>query len=151
MRRLRGFTLIEVMITLVIVSILAGLAVASYQSYVRESNRSGAWSLLLQIQSGEEKYFLQNGTYTANLTAAPTAGGLGLNLNLSGGALYTPDGNYSLSIATVACAGGGGGLCSYTATATAANTQLNDTAACQVFTVNSIGLRTPADSTGCWR
>ena len=147
MRRMHGFTLIEVMITLVIVAILATLAMASYQRYVRESNRSGAWSVLLQIQSGEEKFFLQNGTYTANLTA----GGLGLNLNLSGGSLYTPDGNYSVTIATVACAGGGGGLCSYTATATAANTQLTDTAACQVFTVNSLGQRTPNDTTGCWR
>lgn len=151
MKRVRGFTLIEVMITLVIVAILAGLAVASYQTYVRESNRSEAWSLLLQIQSGEEKYFLQNSTYTADLTDPPTAGGLGLNLNLSGGSLYTPDGNYSLTIATVACAGGGGGLCSYTATASAANAQLKDTAACQVFTVNSLGQRTPVDTTGCWR
>jgi type IV pilus assembly protein PilE len=151
MRQLRGFTLIEVMITLVIVAILGGLAIASYQGYVRESNRSVAWSMLLQIQSGEEKYFLQNGTYTADLTDAPTAGGLGLVLNLSGGTLYTPDGNYSLAIATVACAGGGGGLCSYTATANAANAQLKDTAACQTFTITSLGQRTPADSTGCWR
>ena len=151
MTRMRGFTLIELMITLVVVAILAGLAVASYQGYVRESNRSVAWGLLLQIQSGEEKYFLQNSTYTANLTAAPTAGGLGLALNLSGGTLYTPDGNYSLAIATVACAGGGGGLCSYTATATAANAQLKDTAACQVYTINSVGQRTPVDTTGCWR
>lgn len=151
MRRVRGFTLIEVMIAVVIVAILAGLAVASYQGYVRESNRSEAWSLLLQIQSGEEKYFLQNSTYTGDLTDPPTAGGLGLNLTASGGTLYTPDGYYALSVATVACAGGGGGLCSYTATATAANAQLKDTAACQVFTVNSLGARTPADSTGCWR
>lgn len=151
MSRARGFTLIEVMIALVIVSILAGLAVASYQSYVRESNRSVAWSMLLQIQGGEEKYFLQNSTYTGNLTAVPTAGGLGLNLNASGGNLLTPDGNYALTIATVACAGAGGGLCSYTATATAAGAQLKDTAACQVLTVNSLGQRTPADSTGCWR
>src|ERR1700745_2997829 len=151
MKPIRGFTLIEVMIALVIVAILGSLAVASYQGYVRESNRSEAWSLLLQIQSGEEQYFLQNSTYTANLTAAPTAGGLGLNLNLSGGNLYTPDGLYSLSIATVACAGGGGGLCSYTATANAANGPLKDTASCQVFTINSLGQRTPADSTGCWR
>ena len=151
MMRARGFTLIEVMITLAVVAILAGLAVASYQGYVRESNRGGAWSLLLQIQSGEEKYYLQNSTYTADLTDPPTAGGMGLALNLSGGTLYTPDGNYSVTIATVACAGGGGGLCSYTATASAANAQLKDTAACQVYTINSLGQRTPADSTGCWR
>ena len=56
----------------------------------------------------------------------PTAGGLGLNLSLTGGTLYTPDGFYSVTMATVACAGGAGGLCSYTATA--ANSPLKDTA-----------------------
>lgn len=150
MSRSRGFTLIEVMITVVIVAILASLAVASYQRYVRESNRSSGWSALLQIQSAEEKYFLQNSTYTANLTAAPTAGGLGLNLTLTGGTLYTLDGNYAVSIATTACATGAG-LCQYTATANAANTQLTDTPACLAFTINSLGQRTPLDSTGCWR
>jgi len=150
MRKPRGFTLIEVMVTVAIVAILGSLAVASYQTFVRESNRSSAWSALLQIQSGEEKYFLQNSTYTANLTAAPTAGGLGLNLTPTGGTLYTLDGNYSVSIATTACATGAG-LCQYTATASAANTQLTDTAACRTFTINSLGLRTPLDSTGCWR
>ena len=124
MRRIRGFTLVEVMITLVVVAILGSLAVASYTGYVRESNRSEAWSLLLQIQSGEEKYFLQNATYTGDLTDPPTAGGLGLNLTLTGGTLYTPDGYYGVTIATVACAGGAGGLCSYTATATAANSSV---------------------------
>ena len=37
--KLKGFTLIELMIAIVIVSILTAVAFPSYQNYVRQSNR----------------------------------------------------------------------------------------------------------------
>ena len=130
-----------------IVAILSAIAMNSYRNYVMRSNRAEAWSALLQVQTNEEKYFLQNNTYTANLTAAMTAGGLGILLNNTGGQLLTQNNNYAVTIATGACAGGGGALCTYTVTATAANNQVNDDPRPHL-TINSQGLRTPADEHG---
>ena len=142
MKSQRGFSLIELMIVVTVIAILGTLAVSSYRQYVLRANRAEAWSALLQVQTGEEKYYMQNTTYTADLT--PT--GLGLSLN---GAL-TLNGNYTITVVPTACAAGATS-CTYVATATATGTQVKDLAACQVYTINSSGLRTPADTTGCWR
>src|SRR5205823_3769710 len=69
--RMRGMTLIELMVVVAIVAILASLAVGSYRRYVLRANRTDATSALLRIQVGEEKYFLQNNAYTINATAQP--------------------------------------------------------------------------------
>jgi type IV pilus assembly protein PilE len=142
MKQQRGFTLVELVVVMLVIAILGGLAVNSYKNYVLKSNRSYAWSALLQIQTGEEKFFLQNGTYTTSITAAPP-GGLGINTTTAAN-YYTvtvgPDPGVTPSVIGT----------SYLATATAIGTQLNDLAACQTYTVNTQGTRTPADSTGCW-
>src|SRR5437763_16809045 len=72
--RMRGMTLIELMVVVAIVAILASLAVGSYRRYVLRANRTDATSALLRIQVGEEKYFLQNNAYTINATAQPPTG-----------------------------------------------------------------------------
>lgn len=147
MTRNRGFTLIELLVVMTIVGLLVGIALPSYRSYVLKSNRSQAWQALTQVQSGEEKFFMQNNSYTTDLTdAAPT--GLGIALTSAGNTL---SGNYAITVTTAACGGTGTATCSYTATATAIGNQTKDTSACQTFTVSSSGLRTPADSTGCWQ
>src|SRR5438477_12999917 len=72
--RMRGMTLIELMVVVAIVAILASLAVGSYRRYVLRANRTDATSALLRIQVGEEKYFLHNNAYTINATAQPPTG-----------------------------------------------------------------------------
>jgi len=151
MRTRRGFTLIELLVTIAIVALLVSIAMPSYRRYVMASNRAEAWAALLQVQSGEEKFYMQNSAYTTDLTDPPGQGGLGIALTGSGGALYTANNNYAISIATAACNPAAAAVCGYTATATAANNQVNDNAACLTFTIDSLGQRTPADSTGCWR
>ena len=71
-----GFTLIELMITLLIVAILAGIAIPSYSNYILRANRTDATSALLKVASAQEKFFLQNNTYASNalLATAPPAG-----------------------------------------------------------------------------
>lgn len=149
MRTQRGFTLIELVIVITVIGILAALATSQYSRYVLRAHRAEAWTAMLQIQSAEEKYYMQNSTYTANLTAAPPTG-LGLSLNSSGGNYATLSNYYSITVATAACAAGSATLCSYTATATAQGNQAKDVAACLVYTVNSLGQRTPLDTTNCW-
>src|SRR5205085_1169750 len=116
--RMRGVTLIELMVVLAIVAILASLAVASYRRYVLRANRTDATSALLRIQVGEEKYFLQNNAYTINATAQPPTG-LGVASPTPNG-FYNitvgPDPNSTNNIAT-----------SFLATATAKGTQTQDT------------------------
>lgn len=60
-RRVRGFTLIELMITVVIIGILTAIAYPSYQEYVRRGNRAEARSILLEdVQILERNYTTSN-------------------------------------------------------------------------------------------
>ncbi|TLZ09272.1 MAG: type IV pilin protein [Gammaproteobacteria bacterium] len=139
--RMRGVTLIELMVVLAIVAILSSLAVGSYRRYVLRANRTDATSALLRIQVGEEKYFLQNNSYTANATAAPPTG-LGVASPTPNGfyiIAVTGDPNSTNNIAT-----------SFRATATAQGTQTQDTS-CLTLTINDQGQRTSPSTTDCWR
>jgi len=49
MRRHAGFTLIEMLVTVAVISILAAIAYPSYQDQVRRSRRAEAQSLLMDI------------------------------------------------------------------------------------------------------
>lgn len=141
-RRTRGITLIELMIVIVIVGILASIAVPSYRNYMLRSQRTDAMAALLRIAAAQEKFYLQNNTYTTSL------GSTGLNLPSSS----SEHGWYTLSVS-------GANLTSaYTATATApaSSPQYKD-AKCRTFTITETGQKgaktaANADNTAeCWR
>jgi type IV pilus assembly protein PilE len=69
----RGFTLTEVLITLVIISILSAIAVPMYTSQVKKAYRSDAKSALVQLASAMERFRTVNNTYVGT-TAVPTGG-----------------------------------------------------------------------------
>ena len=56
----KGFTLIELMVTVVIVSILAAVALPAYQQYVTKSKRNQAKAVILGISQSEERYYTNN-------------------------------------------------------------------------------------------
>lgn len=60
---MRGFTLIELMIAVVIIGILSAIAYPSYTDYVRKSRRAEAKSMLQEIQLVQERYRANNSTY----------------------------------------------------------------------------------------
>lgn len=62
-RRIRGFTLIELMIAVVIVGILAAVSVPSYRDYVRRGAIEEATSTLATGRVDLERYYLDNRTY----------------------------------------------------------------------------------------
>ncbi len=113
-----GFTLIEVMITVVIIGILAAIAYPSYTRYTQQSRRSDAQIALTEIAARQEKFFAQCATYASNaqLVGGTIAGCTGLNyITLS------PGGHYALTISATdninATCGAAGLTCGYTATA----------------------------------
>lgn len=66
----RGFTLIELMITVAIVGILAAIAMPSYSEYIRRGHRADARAGLLQAQLWMERASTATGIYPAALPAA---------------------------------------------------------------------------------
>ncbi len=61
----RGFTLIEVMITVAIVGILAAIAYPSYTSYVAKGNRAEGRAAAMKMLQDQERWFTQKNTYVA--------------------------------------------------------------------------------------
>src|SRR5271155_5243504 len=64
----QGFTLIELVITMVIVAILASIAIPAYNSYILKSHRTEAKTALLDMASLEERYFTTQNVYSTAAT-----------------------------------------------------------------------------------
>jgi len=61
--RIRGFTVIELMIGLVIVAVLISLALPSFRDTLRKSRRSDAMDSIMNIQMAQERYRVNSADY----------------------------------------------------------------------------------------
>lgn len=153
-----GFTLMELMITVVIIGILASIAYPSYTRYVAETRRSDATINLTRIAALQEKFFTQCGVYAIALDTPLACGPnppnppRSLISGLTAG--VTTDGYYTLTAALGVASDGG-----YLLTAAPAGTQATaDATKCTNLTINATGKKTAAGTDGnltnggkCWK
>ena len=66
MQHARGFTLLELMITVVIVAILAGIAVPAYSDYVLRGKFAEATGNLADLRVKMEQYYADNRRYSTD-------------------------------------------------------------------------------------
>ena len=78
----KGFTLIELIITIAIVGILTAIAYPNYTAYVREAKRSDAHRALAKMANLQERWYSQFHRYTDDVG----------NLDMQ----YSEDGYYSM-------------------------------------------------------
>ena len=138
----RGFTLIELMITLAVITTMLMVVYPTYMNYARETGRGDAYTALLDLATREEHYYNTYETYTDVIVAPAECAGASCGLGASD---VSGDGYYRLSVA----AGASGNLAtSFLLTATVhSGRQQADDARCTVLTINSLGVTTPVE---CW-
>ena len=71
-RRAGGFTLIEMMVTVMVVAILASIAVPGFLQQVRKGRRSSAKATMMDIANREQQYLLASRTYADTPTLIAT-------------------------------------------------------------------------------
>lgn len=71
-RRIRGFTLIELMIVLAVIAILTAIAIPAYSQWVEKSRRQDAEAALVELANYMERFYSNNGGYVDAAGNAPT-------------------------------------------------------------------------------
>ncbi|MBA6362180.1 MULTISPECIES: type IV pilin protein [unclassified Colwellia] len=129
--RVKGFTLLELMISVAVVGILASIAYPSYIDNISRANRSEGQRELLRLASLQEQYFIDHRAYTTDMK----------KLGASADPYITDSGFYSIDAVVVGV--------TYTLKATARGTQATNDSSCLTLSVTDSGQKT-ATSTNCW-
>jgi type IV pilus assembly protein PilE len=74
MKHRTAFALIELMVVLTIISVLAALAIPSFQQFVVKAKRTQAQAALMALMHQQERYYTQNNTYLAFSSDATDGG-----------------------------------------------------------------------------
>lgn len=132
----RGFTLIELMITIAIIGILAAVAIPSYNTYIQRGYRSSAKAALLEAAQFMERYRSVNFKYVDGSGNAPALPA-GVNVAPKEGTK-----RYDIAVSAAATA-------AFTLTATPSG-WVDEL--CGNLTLSNLGERgqTSADEARCW-
>ncbi|MEO8307821.1 MAG: type IV pilin protein [Pseudomonadota bacterium] len=133
---MRGFTLIELMVSVAIVAILAAVALPTYQGVRHRSQRTDARLALLWIQYQQERHYAAHNAYADGLSdLAPVAAP----------AQRSAAGDYDLAVTLTD--GGQGYVATALAHAYGRQARDND---CRWFSINELGQRKSATASGVW-
>lgn len=137
MKQEQGFTLLELLVAMVVASVLATMALNSYQGFAEKARRADAKVALAAAAAQQERFYMRNNQYSGTITQVSSAS--------------SPEGYYSLSADNTGCVGGTGACYSMTATPTVGGAQAGDTA-CTSFTITDTGRKTATGTLGndCW-
>jgi type IV pilus assembly protein PilE len=137
-----GFTLIELMITVVIATVLITIAIPAYNGEIRKSRRTDAKTALLDLAGREERFYNTNNTYSS------LPSDLGYNATARAFPMPVGNGYYQVNVVVTPAAGIVGPTYTITAVPLTAD-QLNDTQ-CLLFTLTNTGAQT-ATNASCWQ
>lgn len=127
----RGFSLIELMIAVVIISILAAVALPSYQRYTLRGTRAEAQSHMMEIAARQGQFLIDNRAYAASVAA------LGITTPSSVSTKYTIAINVPAANPPT-----------FSITATPSGSQASDT--CGTLTLTSAGAKSASGTGTCW-
>ena len=130
--RTRGFTLIEVIITMAILAILVAVALPTYRDHMRKSRRAEAQAYLMAVASRQQQFLLDTRAYAGTLATVAIAAPANVT------AAY--------DLAVVAAAGPPPTF-SVSATPKATTDQVNER--CGTLAIDQTGAKTAALGT-CW-
>lgn len=101
----RGFTLLELMITVLIISILAAIAYPSYQSMIANGYRAAAQADLMGLAAAMEQHYAVNYSYKGAATSGADTGSPAFYAKWSPSAELASAKQYNLTIKTVSSDG----------------------------------------------
>ena len=129
----RGITLIELMIVLVIVGILAAVAYPSYREFSARATRTEAVEALLRAAVNQERHYLQNNRFSADLT----------DLGFAASPYTTSSGSYVISISA------DNPTANFTVTATYQHPD-KEADTCRILAIDGRNVKASSPATDCW-